>query len=332
MSHILHLGHQPNDLAGILPANISTDTDFFFSDFDVDGIRFFAQEDAAPAFSKSFTAPTGDLWMQFFFRSPSWTPEPQASDAHFLVFYDASDTVIARIAADRPNDDWRPEVYGDTTGSGALLGIATETGYWIDIQLVVGANIEMRVYFSGLLVAEASAANSGGVGKPVRFAFPNKGLHSSSNKRHWGYAHFAVLDDVSTIGRRFIRRTPFVAGFHTAWAGGVDALADGRTDTRMASDTVGQRQSMTTQGPVVPSGSTVASVHLRAVAQGGTDGVDQLAGSVRIGSTDYDAPLQTLDIFSLGDAIYTWDNNPDTSSPWTGSDLPDEIGMISGAS
>lgn len=30
MSHILHLGHQPNDLAGILPANISTDTHFFF--------------------------------------------------------------------------------------------------------------------------------------------------------------------------------------------------------------------------------------------------------------------------------------------------------------
>ena len=329
MSHVLKLGHQPADLPGVLPGNPTTSTDFFFSEYDVNGLRFVGDRDEAFPFFAQFPAPMGDLWIQFVFRAPNETTRPRNATRHLLVLYDASQTVIARIVADTSDDNWRAEVHGDTTETGNLLGLDELGTYWFNIQLVVGANIELRVHFGDVLVSQAIAANSGGAGKPVRCDFPNTGLHSSHLNRNWGYAHFAFLDGVSTIGRRFIRRVPSVAGVHTDWAGSVDAIADGRVETRMTSDTPGQRQSATLAGPSVPSGAAIAAVHLQAVAQGGTDGVQGLAGSLRIAGADHDAPAETIGIETPETVTYTWPQNPATSADWTDADLPDEIGLLS---
>lgn len=98
----------------------------------------------------------------------------------------------------------------------------------------------------------------------------------------------------------------------------------------MSSDTAGQRQSVTTAGPTIPSGTAISAVHVQTVAQGGTDGVDQVAGSVRIGGTDYDTSLETVGTERPERVTYTWEQNPATSVDWTEGDLPDEIGIISG--
>ena len=88
----------------------------------------------------------------------------------------------------------------------------------------VGADITLEFFVDCVLQSAATAANTAGKGKPARVVFANSGLHGSYSSRSWYYAHIAVLDGVSTIGRRFVRRSPNAIASFNQMTGSIDAL------------------------------------------------------------------------------------------------------------
>ena len=129
----------------------------------------------------------------------------------------------------------------------------------------------------------------------MQIVFANIGLHGSLSTRTWYYAHLAVLDGVSTIGRRFVRRSPNTVASFNQMAGSLDALKDEDIATRMASTAPGQRLSFSLSGPSGPAAnSAIAGVHIKQIAQGGSDGPTATAGFLRIAGVTHDAPAVSV--------------------------------------
>lgn len=330
MSHILHLGHQVTDLAGV-EGRISTDVAGFDADLDVNCIKITTTETASVPFSASWGQPTGDVWLGFRYRSPANSGHIIGTDGTFLEFYDDANALIARVRTERDDEKYHAMAMGDTNVDGGSSFIAASgQAYWVDVRVQVGADITIEFYIDGVLQSSATAPNTGGKGKPVRCIWKNHGLHDYYTNTTCYYAHIAVLDGVSTIGRRFARRTPDLIATYGAFSGGVDAVKDGDIATRAASDIAGQRMSFSLAGPTGPAGaSTIAGVHVKQLAQLGTAGPTGIAGFLRIGGVDYDASPGTPSADMPSPVYSTWDVNPADSTPWTTAALPTEVGIIS---
>lgn len=331
MSHILHLGHQPTDVSGIA-GMISTVAAGFDPNLDVNGLRFSGSRTLVAPFSIAFPAPAGDLWLGFRYVPPNGDSDSiTEASANFLDFYDASLSRIAQIQPVASTDRYHAVARGDTTAQGASSYIAANgQPQWIDVRVSVGASITIDFHVDGVLQSTASAANTAGKGKPVQIVFANTGLHGTSASRTWYYAHLAVLDGVSTIGRRFVRRTPHAIASYSQMAGSLDALKDSDIATRVSSDAVGQRLSFSLTGPTGPAAvSAIAGLHVKQIVQAGTDGPEASAGFLRIAGVDHDATPVTVPALAPKPVYSTWAVNPVDDSAWTSATLPTEVGILS---
>jgi len=330
MSYVLHLGHQETDLAGI-SGRISTDAAGFDPELDVNCVRISSNNWASVPFSAAWAAPTGDVWLGFHYRAPSYNAHVMGADGSFLEFYDASDALVAQVRTERDDEKYHAKAFGDTTVDGASSFIAaTGQAYWVDVRIAVDTDITIEFYIDGILQSSAAAPNTGGKGRPVRCTWKNQYLFDHHGVHTWYYAHIAVLDGVSTIGRRFVRRTPDLVGTHNAMSGGIDALKDNDIATRVASDVVGQRLSFSLAGPTGPAApSALAAVHVKQIAQAGTSGPTGAAGFLRIGATDYDATPGTPSADAPTPLYSTWETDPSSGSGWTTGALPAEVGIVS---
>ena len=330
MSYVLHLGHQETDLAGI-SGRISADAAGFDPELDVNCIKITSADTAPVPFSASWPPPTGDVWVGFRFRSAANSAHIINVDGSFLEFHDGAGALVAQVRTERDDEKYHAMAHGDTSVDGASSFIAaTAQAYWIDVRIAVGADITIDFYVDGILQSTATAPNSAGKGKPVNCTWRNHGLHDYYTNTTWYYAHIAVLDGVSTIGRRFVRRTPDLVGTHNAMSGGIDALKDSDIATRVASDVVGQRMSFSLAGPTGPAApSAIAAVHVKQIAQAGTSGPTGAAGFLRIGATDYDATPGTPSADAPTPLYSTWETDPSTGSGWTSGALPAEVGIVS---
>lgn len=331
MTHILHLGHQPTDVSGIA-GMISTAAAGFDPNLDVNGIRFSGSRTLVAPFSIAFPAPAGDLWLGFRYVPPNADSDSiSETAANFLDVYDASLSRIAQIQPVASTDRYHAVARGDTSVQGASSYIAANgQPQWIDVRVAVGAAITIDFHVDGVLQSTATAANTAGKGKPVQIVFANTGLHGTSASRTWYYAHLAVLDGVSTIGRRFVRRTPHAIASYSQMAGSIDALKDGDIATRVSSDAAGQRLSFSLTGPTGPAAvSAIAALHLKQIAQSGTDGPEATAGFLRIAGVDHDATPVSVPTLAPKPVYSTWAANPVDDSAWTSATLPSEVGILS---
>lgn len=331
MTHILHLGHQPTDISGI-SGYLSTLTAGFDATLDVNALRFFGRRTLFVPFRITHAPPVGDLWLGFRYVPPS-------SDAHiiteasaaFLDFLSASNVLLARVRPLSSTNRYHAEAHGDTTLQGLSSYFATSgQPVYIDVRLAVDTDITVELYVDGVLHSTATAANTGGKGKPAHLVFGNGGLHGSFSNFTWYYAHIAILDGVSTIGRRFVRRVPSTVATYNEMSGSLDALKDGTLASRVASSLVGQRLSFSLSGPTGPAAiSAVAGVHLKQIAQAGTNGPQATAGFLRMGGVNYDAPSVTVPVIAPQQVYSSWAVNPADASPWTDLSLPMEVGIVS---
>lgn len=331
MSHILHLGHQPTEVSGIA-GMISTAAAGFDATLDVNGLRFSGTRTHVAPFSIAFQAPLGDLWLGFRYVPPNGDSDSIIeAGANFLDLYDANLSRIAQIQPVASTDRYHAIARGDATIQGASSYIAPNgQPQWIDVRVAVGADITIDFHVDGVLQSTATAANTGGKGKPVQIVFANTGLHGTSASRTWYYAHLAVLDGVSTIGRRFVRRTPHAIASFNQMAGSIDALKDGDITTRVSSDAAGQRMSFSLTGPTGPASvSAIAGVHVKQIAQAGTDGPEASAGFLRIAGVNHDATPVTVPTLMPTPVYSTWAVNPVDDSAWTSVTLPSEVGILS---
>ena len=331
MSHILHLGHQPTDLSGVAGL-ISTDPTGFDADLDVNALRHYGSKSHAAPFSFPIPEPAGDLWLGVRYVTPHANADSiTLSDASFLELYTADATLVAQIKPSASTSRYHAIAHGDTSVEGASTYTATSgQAQWIDIRVAVGADIAIDFHVDGVLHSSATAANTGGKGKPRRVIFANRSLHSSNSSRTWYYAHIAALDGVSTIGRRFARRSPNAVGSVNEMVGGVDALSDGDIATRVASTAADQRLSFSLTGPTGPgTSSAIAGLHLKQIAQAGTAGPNAVAGFLRIGGVNHDAAPVTVPTLAPMPVYSSWALNPADGSPWSTLTLPAEAGIVS---
>jgi hypothetical protein len=330
MSYILHLGHQVTDLAGV-ENRIATDAAGFDPELDVNCVRISAGNGSSVPFSASWPLPAGDVWLGFRYRAPSITADNIEYDGMFLEFYDAANRQVAQVRTESSDQKYHAMALGDSTVEGASSFIAaTSQTYWIDVRVAVGAEITVEFHVDGVLQSSAQAANVNGKGRPVRCVWRNLGLYNSNSTATWYYAHIAVLDGVSTIGRRFVRRIPDLVATYDQMSGSVAALADDDIATRVASDVAGQRLSFSLAGPVGPATpSAIAAVHLKQIAQAGTSGPTGAAGFLRIGGVDHDA-MPGAPSPDVPTPLYSsWASNPGDGSGWTSATLPAELGIVS---
>lgn len=331
MTYILHLGHQPTDISGIA-GSLSTVAAGFDDTLDVNGIRFNGSRTLAAPFAVGFPAPIGDMWLGFRYVPPNNDSESiTQSNAGFLEFFDAENVRIAQIRPLTSTNRYHAEAHGDTVEQGSSSYFAPNgQAQWVDVRLSVDADIAIEFFVDGVLQSTATAPNTGGKGKPVQVVFSNTGLHGTSLSRTWYYAHIAVLDGVSTIGRRFVRRSPNAIATYNQMVGSIDALNDSDIATRVASTAAGQRMSFSLTGPTGPAiVSAIAGVHLKQIAQAGTDGPQGTAGFLRMGSVNHDAVGTTVPALAPKPVYASWALNPVDASPWSDLTLPTEVGILS---
>lgn len=331
MTHILHLGHQPTDISGI-SGLLSTDTEAFDATLDVNGIKFRGNRDLTGIFAVTFPAPVGDMWLGFRYVPPSSNADNIIrSGANFLEVLDADNVKIAQVRPDNNTNRYHASAHGDTSVEGSSSYIASSgQPQWVDLRVAVGADIIVEFFVDGVLHSTATAANTGAKGKPVKVVFANSKLHDTNNQRSWYYAHIAVLDGVSTIGRRFVRRVPNAIATFNEMVGSIDALGDSDIATRVTSSAAGQRMSFSLTGPTGPASvSAIAGLHLKQIAQGGTVGPDATAGFLRMGGVNHDAAPVTVPSLAPQAVYSSWAVNPADASPWSDLTLPSEVGVLS---
>jgi hypothetical protein len=331
MSYILHLGHQPTDIAGITGL-LSTTAGGFDATLDVNAIRHVGATTYSAPFSVGIAEPVGDLWLGFRYVPPNTDANNiSRSEASFLEFYDANNVILAQIKPITSTNRYHAIAIGDTSVQGSSSYIAPSgQPQWIDVRLSVGAEITVEFYVEGVLQTAATAANIGAKSKPRHMLFANTALHGSASTRTWYYAHVAVLDGVSTIGRRFVRRSPNAIASFNQMVGSIDALKDSDIATRVASTAAGQRMSFSLTGPTGPAAiSAIAGVHLKQIAQAGTDGPGATAGFLRIGGVNHDATPLTVPRLAPQPVYSSWALNPVDASPWSNLTLPTEVGIVS---
>ena len=331
MTHILHLGHQPTDISGV-HGRISTNAAGFDADLDVNGIIYTGFNTYSSRFSLAVPEPAGDLWLGFRYVTPHADAQViNVSGASFLEFFDANQALVAQIKPVTSTNSYHAIAHGDASVQGSSSYIAPNgQAQWIDVRVVVGADITLEFHVDGVLQSAATAANTGGKGKPRIVTFANTGLHGLAANRTWYYAHIAVLDGVSTIGRRFVRRTPNTVATYTQMAGSVEALKDGNIATRVASTAAGQRMSFSLTGPTGPAAvSAISGVHLKQIAQAGVSGPDALAGFLRMGGVNHDASPVSVPALAPKPVWSSWALNPADATPWSILTLPTEVGIVS---
>ena len=331
MTHILHLGHQATDIAGITGL-LSTVAGGFDPALDVNAIRHSGSNNHTAPFALAVPEPAGDLWLGFRYVPPNLdAANINRSEASFLEFHDADSAILAQVKPLTSTNRYHAIAHGDTSVQGASSYSAPNgQPQWIDERLSVGAEITLEFFVEGVLHSAATAANTGGKGRPRRVVFANTSLHGVSQSRTWYYAHIAVLDGVSTIGRRFVRRIPGAIGSHDEMVGSLEALADDNIATRVASSAPGQRMSFTLTGPTGPAAvSAIAGLHLKQIAQAGTDGPQATAGFLRMGGVNHDAAPVTVPTLAPTPAWSSWALNPADGSPWSSATLPAEVGILS---
>jgi hypothetical protein len=335
MSYVLHLGHQPHEANYALTnfAQLSTDAGGFDPLYDVNALRLTAtiNQDPQPFSVVLPAAPVGDLWLGFRLKAPS-NLRSFTSTVDDILFYDLTGNLVAKINTLSSSDTVIATAVGNSTvaGSSSFLPVNGQT-FWVDVRVAVGANITIDFYVDGALRSTATASNSGGKSKPVRVDFRLLGIIplSSSATQYIYVAHLAVLDNVSTIGRRFLRKRPNIAGAVSQMSGSVSVLADGDLTTRMESTGVGQRQSFTLTGPGLAAGASLAAVHVKAVAQRGNSGPTECGGFLRIGGVNYDGGTTPVSDVAPQSVYTTFATNPATGAPWSQVTAPSEVGIIS---
>jgi hypothetical protein len=96
MSHVLHLGHQPTDIAGIT-GRMSTDAAGFDPTLDVNAIRHIGFNSHAAPFSFGISEPAGDLWIGVRYVAPNGDANIiNRADSNFLEVFDASNLLLAQ--------------------------------------------------------------------------------------------------------------------------------------------------------------------------------------------------------------------------------------------
>lgn len=296
-------------------ASRELNTAFFDSDYQNEGIRV-PMEEATAMTVLLPTAVSDDLWVHYrIYHNRNFASGMANADGIQISFFDIDRNELAYI--DMADGVTRAFANGDTVvaGTGTFtwpsVGNPTIT---FDIRVSVGANIVIDYYVGGMLLSTATAANSGGKGKPIFISIDNNDLQGSSGGDN-GVSEVIMTDGESTIGWRLATLDPDGAGTYTAWTGDYLDIQDGTDGRFLIAASTGLRESWNLSpynAPPTPSG--IRGVFVKFQGDKGDTGPQAYQAFLRINGDDYDATPQTPvpGLFNL----FEWADNPATAAPW----------------
>lgn len=335
MPAILHLGTQPVDV-GLDSSFRTTGAGWFDPTLDNSGCFLAATSETAHLHWGVAHAPAADPWVSYRFRrihTASATSPVTGLD--MTAFYAADGSKVGGIALYRPASGdgirLRAFVLGD---SGRVYSTETPdlglqpTG-WVDVNYKVdGLTAKVEFYFAGALLASATTTRASAPPSAVGVAGRFPGLFRPSGACENGFAHLAITDGISTVGRRFARLRPDAAGYANEWGGDVTALGDGSGATGISASGAGLNAAFTVAGPTITGG--VAAVHV--VVNGeASAALGQVTPFYREGGVNYYGSTLTMPSGKIGARVETFSLNPATGLAWVAGDFANEFGLRSGA-
>lgn len=249
------------------------------------------------------------------------------SHAHGLVpifcFYDAQYRLLGGLRR-ISTTNFAVFADGDTVVNSAAFGAAVPTwtnpnGVWT-FRVQVGASITVEFYYEGVLMQSATAANTGGKGKPVLGGDDAVGYwHYNSTSDDVAFSEYIVTDNEDPRGWTLSEIVPTTPGTYAEWvSNNLAAFTDADTGTGNSADANGERLSFS--GPYLGGAGTIRSVIMAGQAARQAGSPNHLRPFARIGGVNYPGANIALGA-KRAPIMQEWTLNPATGLPWTATDL-----------
>lgn len=292
-------------------AGIAETDDTGFGDFDGSFSRgstrvSFDSGGAAWAETPEWSA-VQELWLHYYVAE-----QGAALDAAAVSFMDGVDTVFK---LHRDSGAWKLSyLSGVATFTQAGTDVPRVQPSHVDIHWKSGASGEVAFYINGILQMEATGLTMTYAPDVTKIRF------GELNSRN--IVSQIIMADEPTIGWRVGQSYMTSNGANTAWTGdytSVDEALLNEADYIYS----GSADQIETYGhTLVPSltGYNPRAVAVSARARRGGSGPQNIQLAIRSGSTNYFSGTKSLDL-GYSAVQHVWETNPDTSLPWTVSQV-----------
>lgn len=261
----------------------------------------------------------GVYWCHFRFLHTS--ANYFAADGHMMAFDDANGNQLGML--DIQDGKVRARATGDTTTYGALVSYGTNSlkTFDVSIDLSVANTITVTLYFDGVAVSTATAANTSGKTGCAKTIWTHNDMGNTGGTAY--YSEFLITSDISTIGKRVALLRSNTAGTYAEWDGNLASVSDGDDATLLMSNTAGHRFSY---NPTAFAGAatTIVAVALKSTIERptGPNGPTGIMDLMRIGGADHTGtPHVPTPGAGLQKFMEVFETNPATSAAWTVAEI-----------
>jgi len=239
-----------------------------------------------------------------------------------LEIKDVTDKRIVVISM-VPTMQWTAQAdTGSSTGIATQQVLSDGTLISVDLKIVVGATIELEVYFNSAFQGSVTVDNTQNAGNPdrVQFGIYDDNIGSADIGQAW-FGEFIIADE-DTRGFRLRELTPQSFGVFQQWDGTVSGVTDASLATGVSTDVADERVSFGLDNlDNVGSGDIVNRIVAQSYAQRGASGLTAMNHFFRYDDTTIqDGPDISLDLTG-GWYVDEYTTNPKTALPWTPADL-----------
>lgn len=263
-------------------------------------------------------------WIHFahslYYASPDHRSEWSNS---ILEVYDASSKRMALIEI-VPTFQWTAKVDDGSSTVTATQQVLGDSLFKVDIKIVVGATVDIEVYFNSALQGTASITNTQSAGNPARINFGVFDSDTDFLNNGKGYTWFGefIIADEDTRGFNLRELTPQSFGVFQQWDGTVASVTDDSLATGVSTDVADERVSFGLANlDAVDAGDIINRVVVQSYAQRGASGLTAMNHFFRYDDTT----VQDGGDISLGLTgdwyVDEYANNPKTATSWAPADL-----------
>lgn len=287
---------------------------------------------------RQFSQTYNDFWVHFRV-APTQTDNGGTGDTGTLMTVRSGANDIARVysvaAATGINStvDFRFDVVSENGGSfvsGVSLphAIGEFINYDVRVQ-VAGTNLTVSFYRNEVLRHQVTVNDAGGWDAPDAVLFASRVNRADEDATN--YQDIIITDALPTVGMELATLVPSAVGSYSDFTNDYTAIDDLGYDQSsvIATTTPGDRESWFFADPEFNLGDKVIyGVAITTVAQLDLAGtITDFEPFVRIGGTNYAAPVIGANNVAPNAYMTVFQNNPSTGNPWLQAEL---VGLESG--
>ena len=254
------------------------------------------------------------------------------ADDPFCVFHDIGEAQDI-VSFSGLNGDFTIAYWNGsgTTEFNTSVSIPTDTLDTYDMRVFIDGSVgAFQLYQNGLLLGEVTGDTDFDSLTTERIEFKPVDTNIDT------FFSEIIIDDADTIGQRLLTLGVDGNGANTDWNGDfndVDEVGPVDDGTTIDNDTDGEYENFTATdvASAFTSGCDVNALIIASTAASDATGVSNMSHALRINSNNFEGSNLSGLTSSLVPGFQTiFDENPDTTNPWTIDNLDDvEIGVLS---